>query len=366
VSSIDKVSSGWRARWRTPDGESRSKTFALKGEAQRHLTQVESSKMTGNYIDTSAGKLTLEEYSEGWRLCQVHRPSTAAKVETSLRRWVYPTLGHRPIGQIRPSEIQAWVKRVSDELAPSSVEVVYRCLVAVLRAAVADRLIATSPAVGVRLPKAPPRMVEPLATEVVEGLADAVPERYAALVVLAAGTGMRQGECLGLTVDRVDFLRRQVTVNRQLVYLGGEPVFGPPKTQASYRTIPLPEVVVEALAAHLAAFPAGPGGYVFTTDAGKPIKRNRCSAIWRRAGAVAGAPAGSGWHDLRHYYASLLIRAGCSVKVVQARLGHASAAETLDTYSHLWPDDEDRTRGAIDGVLRRPVSSSCQVSDTGH
>lgn len=58
-----------------------------------------------------------------------------------------------------------------------------------------------------------------------------------------------------------------------------------------------------------------------------------------------------GFHALRHYYASLLIRRGESVKTVQARLGHASAVETLDTYSHLWPDSDDRTRDAIDSVL---------------
>ncbi len=57
------------------------------------------------------------------------------------------------------------------------------------------------------------------------------------------------------------------------------------------------------------------------------------------------------FHSLRHYYASLLIRHGESVKTVQARPGHASASETLDTYSHLWPDSADRTRDAIDAVL---------------
>lgn len=62
--------------------------------------------------------------------------------------------------------------------------------------------------------------------------------------------------------------------------------------------------------------------------------------------------------ELRHFYASLLIRYGESVKVVQERLGHASAAETLDTYSHLWPDSEDRTRAAVDAVLgQSPVGS---------
>jgi integrase len=50
------------------------------------------------------------------------------------------------------------------------------------------------------------------------------------------------------------------------------------------------------------------------------------------------------FHALRHFYASLLIGHGESVKTVQASLGHASAAEALDTYSHLWPDSEDRTR----------------------
>ncbi len=55
-------------------------------------------------------------------------------------------------------------------------------------------------------------------------------------------------------------------------------------------------------------------------------------------------------HLLRHSYTSLLIRHGESVKTVQARLGHASAAETLDTYSHLWPDSDDRTRAAVDSA----------------
>ena len=66
---------------------------------------------------------------------------------------------------------------------------------------------------------------------------------------------------------------------------------------------------------------------------------------------AAKVPTGTGFHALRHHYASLLIRHGESVKVVQSRLGHASASETLDTYSHLWPDFEDRTREAVDEFL---------------
>ncbi|WP_342778098.1 tyrosine-type recombinase/integrase [Oryzihumus leptocrescens] len=80
------------------------------------------------------------------------------------------------------------------------------------------------------------------------------------------------------------------------------------------------------------------------------LRRSAFGTTWRRATTRAGL-AGLRFHDLRHYCASLLIRHGESVKTDQARLGHASAAETLDTYSHLWPDSDDRTREAVDLVL---------------
>ena len=90
---------------------------------------------------------------------------------------------------------------------------------------------------------------------------------------------------------------------------------------------------------------------VFTNSAGAPLRRSAFWTEWNRALRQAGVPA-IRFHALRHYCASLLIRHGESVKTVQARLGHASASETLDTYSHLWPDNDERTRAAVDGVLR--------------
>ena len=196
-------------------------------------------------------------------------------------------------------------------------------------------------------------------------MAEAVAPRYRAMVILAAGSGLRQGECFGLTVDRVDFLRRTVTVDRQVVvHAGSPPHLAPPKTKASYRTVPVPQVVLDALAAHLAAYTSGLEGLVFTNDKGEAIRRTSFGEMWRKAAKVAGLPVGTGMHDLRHTYASLLIRKGLSVKVVQARLGHATAAETLDTYGHLWPDDEDRTREAVEDALsglgqpRQPAAGS--------
>lgn len=123
---------------------------------------------------------------------------------------------------------------------------------------------------------------------------------------------MRQGDCFGETVDRVDFLRKTLTDDRQLVAVAHrEPFLAEPKTAASVRTIPLPRVVVNALAAHLAAFPVGPDGLLFTTDDGKPVRRTFSSAqVWRPAVKASDVPAGTRFHDWRHYYATLLIARG--------------------------------------------------------
>ncbi|MDP8938656.1 MAG: tyrosine-type recombinase/integrase, partial [Actinomycetota bacterium] len=92
---------------------------------------------------------------------------------------------------------------------------------------------------------------------------------------------------------------------------------------------------------------------IFTTPSGDLIRRNRFGEVWRGAVRRAGVRPELTCHDLRHYYASLLIRHGESVKVVQRRLGHKTAQETLDTYGHLWPDSDGRTREAVDGELFR-------------
>ncbi|MEJ7831789.1 MAG: tyrosine-type recombinase/integrase [Nocardioides sp.] len=362
MASVHRIAPGkWQARHRpTPGGRQVAKNFDRKVDARRWLDEQSASVVTGQYVDPKAGRVTFKQYAEQWRTGQVHRPTSRAHVETMLRRHAYPSLGDRPLSSILPSEIQSWVRRLSVEdhaakrkaLAPATVGVVHSIVSSVMKAAVRDRRIVANPCEGTRLPKLERRQVVPPTTEQVELVRAAMPPRLQALVTFAAGTGMRQGEILGLTVDRLNMLRREVVVDRQLTTLpGAGPRFAPPKTEASVRTIPLPQVVVDVLAAHLAANPVGESGLVFTLREGEPISRQAFGHLWRPVARAAGIPPGTGVHALRHYYASLLIRYGESVKTVQARLGHASAAETLDTYSHLWPDSDDRTREAIDSVL---------------
>lgn len=353
MASIVKRDNGkWRARYRDTAGKEHARHFARKVDATRWLDEVAASVVTGQYVDPGAGKVTFREYTEStWRPNQHHRQGTQDQVRRHLNRHVYPVIGNEPLASILPSDLKALVKRLSETLAPATVSVIYRYVSAIFKAAVMDRRIVASPCAGVSVPTPRPRKVEPVATETVEAIIRAVAPRYRALVILAAGTGMRQGEVFGLTTDRVDFLRQRIVVDRQLTTVtGGAPNFGPPKTAASVRTIPLPQVVADALLEHLARHEHGRDGLIFTNDYGDPLRRSGFNTTWRRALAKAGIEPVV-FHSLRHYYASLLIRHGESVKVVQERLGHASASETLDTYSHLWPDSDERTREAIDAVL---------------
>lgn len=350
----------YRARYREPDGKERSRSFNRRTDADRFLTGIEHSKLTGGYVDPAAGRITFRSFAEGWRSTQVHRPGTATSVETQLRLHVYPIIGHRPIAAIRPTELQGLVHRLAESLATSTVSVVYGRVVAVFRAAVRDRVITTSPCVGIRLPRrAPASLLEVLTTDQVHALAETIDARYTALVLTAAGTGLRPGELFGLRLDRVDFLRRSLRVDTQIARLPcGGVGLAPLKTPSSYRTVPLPSIVTEALSTHLARWPAETEtGVVFTTARGGFVQQHPFAAVWETAKRRTGSPSWATPHDLRHYYASVLIRSGASVKVIQSRLGHASAKTTLDVYGHLFPDEEDRTRYAIEAELRPPAAS---------
>jgi integrase len=361
---VKRRSGNWQATVRGPDGHERTSTFPRKVDADNWIATSEADQVRGTWVDPVLGRQTLESYAKQWQALQSHRRTTAVQVEANLRNHVFPHLGSRSLASLRRSDIQAWAKGRSVVLAPATVEVIYRYLVAILLAAVADGVIARNPAAGVKLPRKERKQVVPLHTEHVVALVGAVPDRYRALIVLAAGTGVRQGEAFGVTLPRLDLLRRTLRVEEQLQLLpGGPPFVAPLKTNASYRTIPLPQVVVEAVALHLAQYPVGESDLVFTAEQGLGIRRTRFSdRVWQPAVKAARLPAGTHFHELRHYYASLLIHAGESVKVVQSRLGHATASETLDTYGHLWPDTEDRTRQAVDGVLAAQLDRTSTVS----
>jgi integrase len=352
TAGVKATAVAWRARFVDDAGKEHAKHFARKRDAQTWLDAQTTATVTGTYVVPNAGKVTFKEYAESWRTSQVFRPSTAALVELALRKRVYPAIGAKALSSISKTVIQKLVASLNETYAPATVVVTYSYVSTVLKDAVENRRIARTPCVGIKLPEIVKKRVEPRTTEQVQAAAKAAGDRLRAAVLLAAGTGMRRGEVFGLTEDRVLFLERKIVVDRQLVGVReGGPVFGPPKTRASVREIPLPTSVAEALAKHIEQYPPGPYGLLFTTSHGHAWRWTTLGEVWR-AKMRAAKLEGFDFHELRHYYASLLIRYGESIKTVQARLGHKSAEETLNTYSHLWPDSDDRSRDAVDAALR--------------
>jgi integrase len=365
MASIDKVPGGWRARWWTPDGQSRSNTFVRKGDAERHLTTVEHAKLVGGYVDPGAGRVTFEGYAEHWRTVQVHRPGTASQVETNLRRHVFPRLGSR-LSAIRRSEILTQVKALDDTLAPATVTLIYRWVVSTFRSALADRVIAETSCREIKLPNIDKAKVVPLAVDTVAALVGAVPDRYRALILLGAGTGVRISEALGLTSDRVDWMRRSVTVDRPLVRDGGEgPVFGPVKDRKNRpRTIPLPDTVMAGLVEHVRVYGLRPAGLVFTNTKGQPIRRTTFSAMWQAAARPLGIPAGDGFHTLRHFYASFADR---SRRVGEGRSGPFGPLLGHDDPRHVRPSVarfRGLDQGGVDSVLAARIMPVTPMSGT--
>jgi integrase len=349
MASIDRRPSGkYLARWREfPGGPQRTKTFARKVDAERFLIDIQHRLLSGSYTPPSAGQVTVADYAAEWTARRHWAPSTADRVERELRLHILPALGQRPLSSLRRAHVEEWAAGL--ELAPSSVEAVVGTLAAMLSAAVTDERIARNPASGARLPRTEGAPVVPLTVTRVHGVASAMPEHVRAAVVVVAGTGLRQGELFGLCADRVDFLGRELRVDRQLwTPRRGAPVLRPPKSRNSFRNVALSSVVVDALAAHLAAFGPGRDGLVFHYE-GRPIVRAQGSKYARKAGTGAGLK-GFGWHDLRHHHASVLLSRGISPALVAERLGH-DIKTLLRTYAHVIRSDEDKVRAVVDETL---------------
>lgn len=375
----------WKARYLDPDGKERSRSFARKADAERFLTEIEHSKLTGSYLDPDAGRVTLRSRVPLWLDGLTCDATTRHHVEGRVTRHILPKLGDKRLDVLAksPSLIQAWVAGLP--VGASYAQQILADLSSILDQAVTDSLIARNPckAASVKAPRVVRRKLVPWTREQVAEVRAALPQRYRAMTDAGAGLGLRQGEIFGLSLDEVDFLRRVVHVRQQVkLYRAVTPVYGPPKA-GKLRTIPLPRQVAVALAAHLEEFPAveitlpwqapdwKPRTYalIFTGDKGGPCNRSAFNTkVWIPARRAAGIPDGdddaAGMHQLRHHYASILLAGGVDIKRVQSYLGHHSAAFTIDVYGHLMPGDEERTLRQIEAALDMTRSNTIAAHAT--
>lgn len=355
-----------------PDDERTKKIKGIRN-ARKWRDERKAERGRGGAVSPRDGAITFEKYASEWTANRVGNKAygTNGKVESILRIHAFPRIGGKPLHSIRRSDITTLVATMNRTLAPVTVRNNYSYVASVFDDAVRDKRIAETPCVGIDLPPDKRRSKElvPIERADVRHIAETMAAEWQGAVVLAAGTGLRPGELFGLTVDRVDFLRRTVKVDRQVQTGRGGVYLCDLKTKASYRTVPMSARTAELLSQHLAAHPPvtlrlpdGPPPVHGEQDVRKMVEadflfgtrtfaRDAMSRAWRDAIGDLDMPDRSGWHALRHFYASVLIAGGESVKVVQARMGHKSATETLDTYGHLWPDNHDTTRAIVDEAM---------------
>ncbi|MFG6401464.1 tyrosine-type recombinase/integrase [Microbacterium sp. P04] len=288
--------------------------------------------------------MTLGEWAETWMQgYERHKASTARQARVHLKV-IVEDLGHRPIRQVRPSEVTAWVTALQAKYAPSTVYALHRRLAQLFTDAVHDGLVAKSPCSRRTSPPAPKQRAYVATTEQVWALHDALPSYYRPVVLLGAFAGLRVGEIAALRASDVDFMRGVIS---PMIQYPGKDL----KTEASKTSIPIPTELSAPLSVNLAQW----GSDTIVVGAfGRPVAPYTIETAFKSAReTVEGLPEGFRIHDLRHYFASLLIAAGLDIKTVQARLRHASAKTTLDTYGHMWPDRDESSRAAVAAVLVR-------------
>lgn len=352
----------WQARYDDPNGREITSLHKTKTEAEKEINKQEAAKDNGSWIDPKAGQVTVEKYAlETWLPAQNINARSVKEYRGALDRYLIPEWGNRQIRSIRPSEAGAWQQQLTTKykLSGGYPNRVARYVRGVFKLAVIDRVIPVSPFDGIKAPALVESAVHPPdVAEVRQLIAAAYKPLWAAMIELTALTGLRSGEVRGLALDRIDFLRRTMLVNQQLVYEKGPGLYlDKLKTGAGLRVLPLPKRAVDLLAAYVAAHPPAAGGewagLVFAMPGGKPVGESTLDWAFKNTCAKAGVGKRH-WHELRHHYASVLIAGGENPKVVQKRMGHKDVMTTLRTYAHMFAEAEEQTRDVLDAAWAEP------------
>lgn len=332
----------WRSRYVDDAGKEHARHFDRKVDAQKWLDAAVALLLRGDHVAPRAAKMTVGEWSDKWlEGYRTRRKSTVRQAEVHIKI-IKAHFGAVALSAVKPSDVRSWTAVLKDEgRADSYVYALYARLSQLFTDAVHDGLVArnpcsrrTSPGMGKQRPFV-------VTTEQVWAIYDAVPEGVRPAILLGAHAGLRLAEAAALRTADVDFMRGVVS---PVIQWPDEPL----KSDTSRTPIPIPQEMALELAESVRL---GNGKTIVTDEWGNPAGPWTIQRAVRAARlSVDGVPDDFRFHDLRHYFASLLIASGLDVKVVQARLRHASAKTTLDTYSHLWPDKDDSSRAAVSAV----------------
>jgi integrase len=327
------------------------------------LTRAVADRDGGLVFDTSA--LTLSEYLTRWLNDSVRdsvKQRTLENYEYVVRRHLVPALGHIKLKALGPAHVQGLYRSKLDSgLSARTVQLMHTTLHKALKQAVLWGLVPRNVAKAVQAPRPIKKEVQVLSPEEARKFLEvARGDRLEALYLLAITTGLREGELLGLRWRDADLEGRTLSVRQQLTRTNDGISFTTPK-RSKTRCVRLTDQAVATLKRHRTAQNAERlkkgglwqnTGLVFTTTMGTPLNvRSLTYRSFRPLLERAGLPR-IRFHDLRHTFATLLLSSRTHPKIVQEMLGHANISQTVDTYSHMLPDMQDRAVEAIESTLR--------------
>jgi integrase len=355
-SKLDGKGSRWRARYVDSRGREHSKGFARKSDAQAWLDGQTAAIVSGTHVAPRDARQTLRQYTDRWIVAyEVNRKSTVRQARTHLKH-ILDAFGDVELGEIAPTDIKTWLAKLKrDGYKDSYRYALHARLSQILTDAMRDGVLPRNPCSN----RTSPPMGKPkpyvASTAQVWALYDVMPENLRVAVLLGAFAGLRVAEVSGLRVADVDFIRGVVHPKQQWP---AEPL----KTEGSDAPIPIPNDLALMLSASVQQFP---GEMMVTNGFGRgcgPWVIER--AVREVKPGIEGLPAEFSFHDLRHYFASLLIASGADIKTVQARMRHAQATTTLNIYGHLWPDADESTRSAVGAVIAERMNPD-EIRDRG-
>ena len=363
----------WEARYtvgRDP-GTGKQIQKSIYGKTQKEVRQLLQQATTaideGSYIQPS--KMTVGKWLDIWleEYTSNVKEHTRVTYETQVRVHIKPAIGAVKLLDIKPHQIQAMYNHLQKEkqLSPKTIKNVNGVLHRALDQALKLGYIKVNPCQGVVLPRVEAPEMHPMTESEIAAFLEAIKDSpYRMLLTIDMFTGMRQGEIMGLTWDRIDFKKGTILIDRQMIHekkKGGIYKFALPKN-SHFRTLTPAKKVMDMLQAYKrqqaearlkagamwddAGFP----GLVFTDDLGRHCSNTTLSHTVSRTGKRIGIE-GLRFHDLRHTYAVASIRAGDDIKTIQYNLGHATAAFTLDKYAHYTDDMRRDSSARMDAFM---------------
>ncbi len=353
--SVRRRSSGkWQALYRY-DGKLRSAgSFPSKADALASLSNIEVSIRRGGWTDPKEGRVQVRQYAERWL---AGRPGLAERTREYysylMEKYILSELGGYSLAMLSPSIVRSWHAELARS-HPSTAAKAYRLLSTMMKTAVTDGVIGTSPCrvVGAGIERAPERPVASM--DEVRSLWDAMTPRFRLVVSLATWCQLRRGEILGLRRCDVDIPKGQLRIEQSRTFLrDGSSLTKEPKTRAGRRVIAVPHSMIEELADHLERF-VGPEAddLIVTTDKGDPASAVVLQRSWTKARRAVGRED-LHLHDLRHTGLTLAAATGATTAELMHRAGHASP-DAAHRYQHATRNRDQLIADALGELARRP------------